>query len=88
MALDPPYVKANKMKAAHLARQFLASKISFDDLAELYPKHTSHQTIDILYNLIHNQPKAVGIYGVGIIKYDAYNKGILKLIELLENTTV
>lgn len=87
MSKEPPYVKANKMKAALLARQFLAKKISFEDMAELYPQQTSHQTIDILYNLIQNQPKVAGIYGVGIIKFDAYNEGIVKLIELLEGTT-
>jgi hypothetical protein len=87
MPVDPPYVRANKMKAAHLAREFLAKKISFEDLAEYYPLNTSDQTINILYNLIQNQPKCDGLYGVGIIKYDAYNKGIYKLIELLEGTT-
>jgi len=85
MPYDRPYVKANKMKAAHLARLFLAKKIVFEDLDELYPKETSNQMIDILYKLIKDQPKALGIYGVGIIKFDAYNAGILKLIEMLEN---
>ena len=87
MSFEPPYVRANKMKAALLARRFLEKKITFEELAELYPRQTSHQTIDVLYNLIQNQPKVAGIYGVGIIKFDAYNAGIRKLIELLEGTT-
>ena len=78
-------IKANKLKAARLGREFLAKKISFVDLSVLYPKNTSDEVIEILYNLIRNQPKVLGIYGVGIIKYDAYNAGILKLIELLES---
>jgi hypothetical protein len=86
MPYDRPYVKANKIKAAHLARLFLAKKLVFEELDELYPKDTSNQTIDILYKLIKSQPKAFGIYGIGIIKFDAYNAGILKLIELLEGT--
>ncbi len=88
MPNDSPYVIANKIKAAHLAREFLAKRISFEDLEVYYPKNTSHQTIDILYGLIKNQPKALGIYGVGMIKYDAYNAGILKLIEMLEGTRI
>lgn len=86
MPIGQPYLKAKKIKAAQLAREFLAKKISFEDMAELYPQNTSCEVIDILYNLIQNQPKAFGIYGVGIIKFDAYNAGILKLIELLESS--
>jgi hypothetical protein len=85
---DSTNINADKLKAASLGRQFLAKKISFADLEEFYPKNTSNHTVDVLYNLIKNQPSVGGIYGVGIIKYDTYNVGILKLIELLENETI
>ncbi len=87
MTSSRPDLKTHKVKAARLGREFLAKKILFEDLSVLYPNNSSDEVIELLYNLIRNQPKVVGIYGVGIIKFDAYNAGILKVIELLESTT-
>lgn len=73
-----------KQLAAKLARQFLAKEITFKEMAVKYPQDTNEDDIDKLIDLIEFQPKSGGLSGVGLLKYDEYNRDILKLIETLE----
>jgi hypothetical protein len=80
--------QSERILAAKVARELIASKISYKQFLDDYPDddETNDDEIHKLFSLIEHQPKVGGLFGINKVKHEQYMSQILKLIKALEAT--
>jgi hypothetical protein len=72
-------------KAAELAEQLYAGKITFSDFLSGVPENGQDELTEELVDLITHEPQKGGFFGVSEEEHQAYMEKINKLIHRLES---